>query len=316
MTDPDLHTLAAEAIARAEPHLPDLYDDYDDLAALYREISTAVLAAVLPEHRRKVLAADQPEPCPLDHSCDEGDSCGCWCPLHDCAITECPTFRTVERWIADMRERHEAILACHREQVLAEAADVFEAYADNYPDDVFPTDSRTTDGIAGTAMRHAYRVVARTLRDAAQPPAAPAESHRAARNGPGAGHGSNDGVAALSDAHRPVTVAEYQDVIEAISDALLRIRRLAINADAVVNGWNLDPQKILDILPDFAGTSDRVPLADVLDALRDEGALLRWYQTHHPDKYVNLHAAGRLADYLADRFAAPQDTDERTGSDA
>ncbi len=53
------------------------------------------------------------------------------------------------------------ITAAIREEI----ASAVEALADNYPEDVFPPDSSTRDGISGTAMRHAYRNAARTIRE-------------------------------------------------------------------------------------------------------------------------------------------------------
>lgn len=52
-----------------------------------------------------------------------------------------------------------------REQIAAQV----EAIADNYPEDVFPADSTSCDGISGTAMRHAYRNAARSIREAQDP---------------------------------------------------------------------------------------------------------------------------------------------------
>lgn len=49
-----------------------------------------------------------------------------------------------------------------REQIAA----AVEAIADNYPEDVFPSDGTSRDAIGGAAMRHAYRNAARTIREA------------------------------------------------------------------------------------------------------------------------------------------------------
>ena len=48
-----------------------------------------------------------------------------------------------------------------REQIAAHV----EAIADNYPEDVFPSDGTSRDAISGTAMRHAYRNAARSVRE-------------------------------------------------------------------------------------------------------------------------------------------------------
>lgn len=53
-----------------------------------------------------MVRAEVPEPCPLDHSCDDADEdrgCQCWCELHDCAIAECPTFLRVETLYPELR---------------------------------------------------------------------------------------------------------------------------------------------------------------------------------------------------------------------
>lgn len=52
-----------------------------------------------------------------------------------------------------------------REQIAAQV----EAIADNYPEDVFPPGSTSRDGISGTAMRHAYRNAARSIREGQDP---------------------------------------------------------------------------------------------------------------------------------------------------
>ena len=48
-----------------------------------------------------------------------------------------------------------------REQIAAHV----EAIAENYPEDVFPPDGTSRDAISGTAMRHAYRNAARSIRE-------------------------------------------------------------------------------------------------------------------------------------------------------
>jgi hypothetical protein len=42
-----------------------------------------------------------------------------------------------------------------------QAAEDLAAYAENYPESVFPADAVSRDGIAGCAMRHAYRNAAK-----------------------------------------------------------------------------------------------------------------------------------------------------------
>jgi hypothetical protein len=49
-----------------------------------------------------------------------------------------------------------------------------------------------------------------------------------------------------------VSTEAYAEALDAMADALLRVRRLAVDADALAVGWNLDPQQILDVLPDFS----------------------------------------------------------------
>jgi hypothetical protein len=61
-----------------------------------------------------------------------------------------------------------------------------------------------------------------------------------------------------------------------------------------------------------------VPLADVLDALRDDDAYHRWRKalTGERPEYPPLTTRHHLADYLAERFApttAPEGADERNG---
>jgi hypothetical protein len=102
------------------------------------------------------LAAEpdsDPETCPLDHTCDEDEICNCWCDGHDCPAAECPSFRLVTSRLRDAAEK----LADARAATLRSAADALLRYAENYPEDVFPADSTSRDGIGGTAMRHAYK---------------------------------------------------------------------------------------------------------------------------------------------------------------
>jgi hypothetical protein len=55
----------------------------------------------------------------------------------------------------------EAAKAAERERI----ARHLDALAANYPEDVFPPGADSRDGISGTAMRHAYRNAARSVRE-------------------------------------------------------------------------------------------------------------------------------------------------------
>lgn len=92
---------------------------------------------------------DSPQECQLDHSCQDDEMCSCWCELHDCPIANCPSYKLVTAWLAQARAEG---VAAGRAQA---AADI-RAYAANYPEDVFPAGAESRDGIAGSAMRHAY----------------------------------------------------------------------------------------------------------------------------------------------------------------
>jgi hypothetical protein len=52
-----------------------------------------------------------------------------------------------------------------RKETAEAIAAELDAYADNYPTDIFPADSTTSDAIAAKAMRHAYPNAARIARD-------------------------------------------------------------------------------------------------------------------------------------------------------
>ena len=54
-----------------------------------------------------------------------------------------------------------AVAAAERERI----AGLMDSLAANYPENVFPPDSGVRDAIGGTAMRHAYRNAARTIRE-------------------------------------------------------------------------------------------------------------------------------------------------------
>lgn len=55
----------------------------------------------------------------------------------------------------------EAVAAAERERIGAHLEDL----AGNYPEDVFPAGSGSRDAISGSAMRHAYRNAARSVRE-------------------------------------------------------------------------------------------------------------------------------------------------------
>lgn len=67
----------------------------------------------------------EPEPCPLDHSCDPDEPCGCWCHLHDCAIVECPSFQYVERVIKQLKDEGQRLVSAARAE-----ADAFDELVD------------------------------------------------------------------------------------------------------------------------------------------------------------------------------------------
>lgn len=46
---------------------------------------------------------DSPEPCMLDHNCDDDEMCSCWCELHDCPLDNCPSYKLVTAWIEHAR---------------------------------------------------------------------------------------------------------------------------------------------------------------------------------------------------------------------
>jgi hypothetical protein len=75
--------------------------------------------------------------------------------------------RTQVVWLmapfSEMGLAEEEAAAAERERIAA----AIEALAANYPEDVFPPDSDSRDGISGTAMRHAYRNMARVVREVA-----------------------------------------------------------------------------------------------------------------------------------------------------
>jgi hypothetical protein len=74
--------------------------------------------------------------------------------------------------MAEALKNAEAIIG-ERDRQLAEAraqereriARHLDALAANYPEDVFPPGAESRDGISGTAMRHAYRNAARSVRE-------------------------------------------------------------------------------------------------------------------------------------------------------
>jgi hypothetical protein len=56
-------------------------------------------AVRLTEQRVRAEIGADPETCPVDHTCDDEGSCGCWCELHDCPIADCPTYQLVTAWL-------------------------------------------------------------------------------------------------------------------------------------------------------------------------------------------------------------------------
>jgi len=68
-----------------------------------------------------------------------------------------------QNWPCSTIQALDAGAAVERERIAAQ----LEAYAGNYPEDVFPPGSASRDAIGGTAMRHAYRNGARMVREGA-----------------------------------------------------------------------------------------------------------------------------------------------------
>jgi len=102
---------------------------WDEVPEQNRALMIATCAEVGARIRARVLAeVAEPEPCPLDHSCDEDEPCGCWCHLHDCAIAECPTLQRVNDWLKSARaDEHSQIESMLRTEAMrmAESSHVF-----------------------------------------------------------------------------------------------------------------------------------------------------------------------------------------------
>jgi len=95
------------------------------------------LASLTAERDRLRAELDgEPDPCPLDHGCDPDGVCSCWCHLHDCALGECPTFKIVESWLANMRAQHEKIVA-----KLTAERDIEKAWHANWADPMAERDA-------------------------------------------------------------------------------------------------------------------------------------------------------------------------------
>ena len=68
-----------------------------------------------------------------------------------------------QNWPCDTISAADSAVAAERERIAIQ----IEAYAANYPEDVFPPGGTSRDAIGGTAMRHAYRNAARMIREGA-----------------------------------------------------------------------------------------------------------------------------------------------------
>jgi hypothetical protein len=71
-----------------------------------------------------------------------------------CQLCHEPDWDDLARQLQEARRAERERVAAHVEEL-----------AGNYPEDVFPAHSDSRDAIGGTAMRHAYRNVARTIRE-------------------------------------------------------------------------------------------------------------------------------------------------------
>lgn len=79
-------------------------------------------------------------------------------------------YTSADPWEAlrpEVREMFMRIGEAAETVVRERIASLMDALAANYPEDVFPPGSISIDAIGGTAMRHAYRNAARTIREEA-----------------------------------------------------------------------------------------------------------------------------------------------------
>lgn len=108
-----------ENIFHAHP-ATDVYGTWDEFLAAetWRSADLSARLSAKPD--------PDPETCPLDCTCDEDETCGCWCDVHDCPIAECPSFKLVDSWLRDAAEKRDTEVAQLRAE-LAEARTVVKA---------------------------------------------------------------------------------------------------------------------------------------------------------------------------------------------
>lgn len=70
-----------------------------ELSDLHEQRALLKVKLAKSEDARREQQAKDLTPCPVDHQCEQEQTCGCWCELHDVAIAECPTFRLVDSWL-------------------------------------------------------------------------------------------------------------------------------------------------------------------------------------------------------------------------
>jgi hypothetical protein len=155
--DSDGHTHAETCVyllglreGRAEGRTAD--DEIREQA--YLSVLDGSAIVVRAEVERQVRTAAPPEPCPLEHVCDDGSSCGCWCDLHDVRMDECPTFRLVTAWLSDAEKQGRT----------AAAADI-RAEFEHVP---FGEDTELNQG-AATAMVEYCAQLAEGVREPVEP---------------------------------------------------------------------------------------------------------------------------------------------------
>jgi hypothetical protein len=137
---------------------PSWLTGWDDLDADQREVDMLIGEAVAEGERRRADVAEK-RLAELENAVRWQTSCTSCAATLDASYLLIAILEGASQGAVTAATR--TIVAAERERIAKHLATL----AGNYPEDVFPPDGNSRDAISGTAMRHAYRNAARSVRE-------------------------------------------------------------------------------------------------------------------------------------------------------